>query len=98
MVVHRSRRDDPARLRAGDGAAVSLPRHRCAVRVGADRLAQPHAVDDDASRIVLGEDPEIERLELACADAAEPGREGDAVRTGSGPVEEVDAHWPTFGL
>src|SRR5207247_10928992 len=78
--------------RGGDRATGALPRARRCVRVGAARIAEPHAVDDDASRIVLGEDPEIERLDLALADPAEPGRERDAIWTGSGPVEEINAH------
>ena len=44
------RRDDAARLRTRHRRAVPLPGHRRAVGIGADRVAQPCAVDDDTRR------------------------------------------------
>ena len=65
VVVHRAGRDDAARLCARHGRTVTLPRHRRSVGIGADRVAEPRAVLDDARGIVLGEDPEVERRERA---------------------------------
>ena len=91
MVVDGAGRDDPARLRTRHRAAMPLPRHRRAVRIGVDCLAQSRAIDDDARGIVLGEDAEVQRRELRFADAAEARRERNAVRPGRSPVQEVDA-------
>src|SRR5207248_2861667 len=94
VVVHGAGCDDSPRLGARDRRAVPLPRHRGAVRVGADRLAQAPAVLDHARGIVLRTDPEVEGPERALADAAGAGRERDAVRAGRVPADQLDAGQP----
>src|SRR5581483_9835657 len=79
VVVDGPRRDDPARARTRDGRAVPLPRHRRGVGIGADRVAEETAVLDDARRIVLRPDAEIERCIHPFAHTSRPRRERDAV-------------------
>ena len=90
VVVHGAGRDDAARLCARDRRSVPLPGHRRSVRIGADGVAETDPVLDDARRIVLGEDAEVERLERALAHAADPRRERDAVRPRGVPLDDFD--------
>ena len=58
---------------------------------GFNRLAEPRrGFDDHARRVVLGEDPEVERRELRFAHPADAGGEGDPIRARRRPVEQVD--------
>ena len=60
--------------------AVLLPRHRGRGPGRRRRLREAAAVLDHALRVVVGQEAEVQRAVRPFADAAEPGREGDAVR------------------
>jgi hypothetical protein len=82
--------EDPARPGLGDLPSMHLPRHRGRLGVGAHGSAGASAVLDDAVGIVVGQDSEVQRLEVAFAHAPEARRERDPEgRRRPIPLDEV---------
>ena len=83
--------DDAAAVGLADVRAVVLPGHRRRLRVDAELRAEQTPVLADVLGVVVGEDAEVQRLEGAGADPAEPRGERHPVRAGSLPGEERHA-------
>ena len=84
-------RDDTPAVRLEDARPVDLPGHRRGLRVGADGFAQNAPVLDDSARLVVREDAEVQRLEIALAHASLACREGGEVPVAEVRLEELHA-------
>ena len=82
---------DPAPVGLQHLRTVRLPGHGRGVGVDPDQPAEQPAVLDHALGLVVGEDPEVQRLVRALADAAETRREDDPVRVSELRLEDHGA-------
>src|SRR3954471_3135615 len=82
-------RDDTSAVRLEDARPVDLPGHRRGLRVGAHSLAQNASVLDDSVRLVIREDAEVQRLEVALAHASLACREGGEVLVAEVGLEKL---------